>query len=148
MSQTAVSESALNLLAEVELHYVEDKPAVSPDGKVGVYIGSGVGTVSGPELAGSVHWTLFEDQHGETCESNLFGTITTGDGALIRFDTMGLFRRPYADQPHLWVSSAAVQFATDDARFAWLNPLLAVWEGTFDMKAYRHHYRLYLPARP
>ena len=133
----------LEHLFEVRLMYKEGKPAVSGDGKVGEYIGSGEGTVDGARIKGAVHWTLFESQSETACESNLFGIIITDDGAEIRFDTMGFFRRPYKDKPHLWVTSAAVSFQTDDDRYAWLNPILGVWEGTFDMDSYKHHYQAY-----
>lgn len=83
--------------------------------------------VSGARLNGTVHWTLFEAQRETACVSNLFGIITTEDGAEIRFDTMGFFRRPYKDKPHLWVTSAAVSFETDDERYAWLNPVPRQW---------------------
>jgi hypothetical protein len=56
---------------------------------------------------------------------------------------MGFFRRPFKDKPHLWVTSAAVSFETADARYTWLNPVLGVWEGTFDMASYQHHYQAY-----
>jgi hypothetical protein len=45
------------------------------------------------------------------------------DGAEIRFDTMGFFRRPYKDKPYLWITSAAVSFETNDERYAWLKSL-------------------------
>ncbi len=138
--------SQLEHLFEVRLMYQEGKPAVSMDGKVGEYVGSGEGTVTGSRINGIVHWTLFESQQETACESNLFGIITTEDGAEIRFDTMGFFLRPYKDKPKLWVTSAAVSFETDDERYAWLNPLLGVWEGTFDMGSYKHHYQAYTLA--
>ncbi len=138
--------SQLEHLFEVRLMYQEGKPAVSMDGKVGEYVGSGEGTVTSSRINGIVHWTLFESQQETACESNLFGIITTEDGAEIRFDTMGFFLRPYKDKPKLWVTSAAVSFETDDERCAWLNPLLGVWEGTFDMASYKHHYQAYARA--
>lgn len=42
--------------------------------------------------------------------------------------------------------SAAVQFSSDpDGPDAWLNSLLAVWDGRFDMKTGQHVYRAYAP---
>ncbi|HSG15969.1 MAG TPA: hypothetical protein VLE70_06555 [Anaerolineae bacterium] len=143
MTSNPLPEQRLQPLFEVKLNYVEGKPAVSMDGKVGEYLGSGEGTVTGVRLNGVVHWTLFEAQRETACESNLFGIITTEDEAEIRFDTMGFFRRPYKDKPHLWVTSAAVSFETDDERYTWPNPILGVWEGTFDMSSYKHHYQAY-----
>jgi hypothetical protein len=143
---TTKQRAQLEQLFEVRLQYKEGKPAVSMNGKVGEYVGSGEGSVSGTNIRGDVHWTLFEALRPGACDSNLFGVITTEDGAEIRFDTMGFFRRPDKDRPHLWVTSAAVRFENDDDRYAWLNPVLGVWEGTLDMRSYTHHYRVFAPA--
>ncbi len=137
------SATDLRLLFEIELHYQEGKPPVTETGKVGEYLGSGEGTVSGPEVNGAIHWSLFEAQGEQVCESNLVGVITTDEGAEIRFDTMGFFMRPDPSQPHQWVTSAAVSFETQAETYAWLNAILGVWEGEFDMHSYHHHYRAY-----
>ena len=147
MTQNSDQLTTLELIFEVFLMYKEGKPAVSMNGKVGEYLGSGEGTVSGSGVNGTVHWTLFEEQRETACESNLFGIITTEDGAEIQFDTMGFFRRAYKDKSNLWITSAAVSFETEDKRYTWLNPILGVWEGTFDMSKYRHHYRVYAQAQ-
>lgn len=139
-------EQGLEPLFQVELEYREDKPPVSSDGKVGEYIGSGDGLVHGARLNGRVHWTLFEEQGKAICESNLFGIIETDDGATVKFDTLGFFRRPGKENPNKWIASAAVRFDTVDDRYRWLNAVLGAWEGEFDMGMYRHHYRVY--ARP
>jgi hypothetical protein len=40
----------------------------------------------------------------------------------------------------------AVQFSTDPGGpHAWLNPLLAVWDGHFDMRTGQHVCRAYAP---
>lgn len=144
MSATSeATTTKLEPLFEVRLTYKEGKPAVSMNGKVGKYVGSGEGTVAGPRIKGTVHWTLFESQRETACESNLFGIISTEDGAEIHFDTMGFFLRPYKDKPKRWVTSAAVSFATDNAAYVWLNQILGIWEGTFDMGSYEHHYKAY-----
>ena len=69
MTTEQVSGLQLKLLFEVKLRYVEGKPAVSMNGKVGEYLGSGEGTVEGARVSGSVHWTLFESQRETACES-------------------------------------------------------------------------------
>lgn len=143
---TTEQREQLEQLFEVRLQYKEGKPAVSMNGKVGDYVGSGEGSVSGANIRGDVHWTLFEAVRPGACDSNLFGVITTEDGAEIRFDTMGFFRRPDKERSHLWVTSAAVRFETDDVRYAWLTDILGVWEGTLDMRSYKHHYRVFAPA--
>ena len=113
------------------------------EGKVGEYIGSGEGIVEGPQIQGTVHWTLFEAVNEVACQSNLFGLITTKDGAEIKFDSMGIFMVPDKEKPHLWATTAGVSFETKDQKYRWINPILGVWEGEFDSKSYRHHYRVY-----
>jgi hypothetical protein len=64
--------------------------------------------------------------------------IETDDGAHIRFDARGYgLRGADRSQPHLWRLTAALHFATTDARYRWLNTTLGVWEGTFDERADR-----------
>lgn len=145
-THSTVQSRQLEPLFEVELEYKEGKAPVSTEGKVGEYIGSGEGTANGPTINGAVHWTLFEAQSETVCESNMFGVIETDDGAKIKFDTMGFFMRPDQDNPNLWVTSAAVKFDTEDDGYQWLNTILGVWEGEFDMGTHRHHYQVY--ARP
>jgi hypothetical protein len=42
--------------------------------------------------------------------------------------------------------NAAVQFITDpESPHAWLNSLLAVWDGPVDMRTGQHVYRAYAP---
>jgi hypothetical protein len=135
----------LTHLFDIELKYTERFPdAESAAGRIGEYIGSGTGSVNGPEIQGHVlRWDLYEEVGEQLCRSNLSGAIETEDGVHIRFDTMGFFRVPDKSQPHLWATSAAVYFETNDDRYAWLNDALGVWEGTFDMDSYRHHYQVY-----
>ena len=133
----------LEPLFEIKLEYKESAPPVSLEGKVGEYIGSGEGIVEGPQIQGTVHWTLFEAVNEVACQSNLFGLITTKDGAEIKFDSMGIFMVPDKEKPHLWATTARVSFETNDQRYRWPNTILGVWEGEFDSKSYRHHYRVY-----
>lgn len=141
---SSAKSAQLEHLFEIKLEYKEGKPPVSSaEGKVGEYLGSGEGTVNGPDVNGTVHWTLFEAQGKTVCESNLFGIIETDDGVQIEFDTMGFFMRPEQDNPNRWITSAAVNFNTADGRYQWLNTVLGVWEGEFDMGTYRHHYQVY-----
>lgn len=128
---------------EIDLQYNPDAPPVHENGKVGEYIGSGYGRVEGDQFQGDVHWTLYEEVSAAFCRSHLFGVITTPDSAEIRFDSSGYFLVPDSEQPHQWHTSAAVFFETEDKRYAWLNRKLAAWQGTFDMQAYRHHYRVF-----
>ncbi len=138
-----VRNNPIEPLFTVHLQYREDQPSISTQGKVGEYVGSGTGTVGGPKVKGTVHWTLFEGQSETICESNLFGMIETDDGARIKFDTLGFFMRSDKHNPNQWVTSAAVKFDTTDERYQWLNSILGVWKGEFDMGTYRHHYQVY-----
>lgn len=138
-----MAEKTLKHLFDIVLLYQEGKMPVSIEGKIGEYIGSGEGIVSGPKLNGKVHWTLFEAQTPTICQSNLFGLITTDDGATIEFDSMGVFMVPDKKSPHRWHTSAGVSFQTDNDRYSWLNPILAVWDGEFDMKAHQHKYQVF-----
>jgi hypothetical protein len=140
-TQTKSHNETLTHLFEMKLEYKQNKEPVSKDGKVGEYLGSGEGFVHG-RINGTVHWSLFEDQSGALCASNLFGIITTEDEAEIKFDTMGFFRRPDPGS-HIWQNSSGVSFETDDSRYQWITEVMGVWEGEFDMKAYQHRYQVY-----
>jgi hypothetical protein len=144
-TKTLTQIDQLTHLFDIELKYTgRFSDAESAAGRVGGYIGSGTGFVKGSDILGRVlRWDLYEDVGEHLCRSNLSGTIETDDVARIRFDTMGFFRIPDKSQPRLWATSAAVYFETDDGRYAWLNEVLGVWEGTFDMDAYQHHYQVY-----
>jgi hypothetical protein len=139
--QTISQKEKINLLFDIYLEYKDGKPPVSMDGKLGEYIGSGEGVVRG-RINGTVHWSLFEAQSAVFCASNLFGFITTDDGAEIKFDTMGFFRRP-DEGSFIWGNSSGVSFETDDERYQWLTEVMGVWEGEFDMQTYRHRYQVY-----
>ena len=134
----------LQTLFDIELQYVEGKQRVLTEpGRTGEYLGSGEGTVSGDKVNGRVHWDLFEKVEPTICESNLRGLIETEDGATIRFDALGFFRRPTQPDDQIWVNASAVTFHTENGRYRWLNEVTGVWRGTFDMAAYRHHYQVY-----
>jgi hypothetical protein len=138
--------SDLQLTFAFELSYKKGKPQVLPEpGRVGDYLGSGVGTIKGERISGRVHWDLFEKVAEIVCESNLRGRIETEDGATIQFDTLGFFRRPTRPEDNIWVNASAVTFHTDDARYAWLNEITGIWQGTFDMATYKHSYQVYIP---
>lgn len=108
----------------------------------GDYVGSGDGTATGAKVSGSVRWDLFEKREAALCRSNLIGVIETDDGVQIQFDSRGFFIQPDPASAQKWVTCAAVHFRTTDGRYAWLNSRLALWEGTFDMKTFHHHYHL------
>ena len=37
-------------------------------------------------------------------------------------------------------------FHTEDSRYTWLNEITGIWQGTFDMAAYRYNYQVYIPG--
>ena len=43
----------------------------------------------------------------------------------------------------MWRLTMALQFATDDERYQWLNTTLGIWEGEFDEKVGQARYRAY-----
>lgn len=93
---------------EINLEYQQDKEPVYKNDKVGEYLGSGEGLVHG-RVNGTVQWSLFEAQCPVFYASNLFGIITTDDGAEIGFDSIGFFRRPNKGS-HIWNKSSGFFF--------------------------------------
>jgi hypothetical protein len=69
--------------------------------------------------------------------------IETDDGAEIRADGRGFAARDGAGERE-WRVAATLRFRTDDARYAWLNGALGLWEGTFDAERHIARYRAYL----
>jgi hypothetical protein len=131
----------------IELAYKKGKPQVLAEpGRVGDYLGSGEGTIKGDRVNGRVQWDLFEKVEEIVCESNLRGLIETEDGATIQFDTLGFFRRPTRPEDNIWMNTSAVTFHTNDPRYTWLNEIAGIWQGTFDMAAYRHSYQVFIPG--
>ncbi len=80
----------------------------------------------------------------DLCRIHPGGVIETDDGARIWLDARGYgLRGPDRSQPHLWRLTAALHFATTDARYHWLNTTLGLWEGTFDERSGRARYQAY-----
>ena len=122
----------------------ELKPITAPNGKIGEYIGSGDGTVSGPKIQGTIRWDLYEAIGERVCQTNFAGVIDTDDKARIQFETKGFGLVPDTSTPNAWVMSYAVRFDTLDSRYAWLNKGLALWDGEFNAETGVHHYRAYI----
>lgn len=127
-------------------------------GPGGECIGSGTGRITGDRLSGTIRWSLYavdcahllvragvEPGPGDDlCRVHPAGIIETDDGAQIRFDARGYgLRGADRTRPHLWRLTAALHFATTDARYRWLNATLGLWEGTFDKRTGRARYRAY-----
>lgn len=135
----------LEHLFDVELEYRQGMARVLPDGgKIGEYLGSGEGAVFGSKVNGVVHWDLFREEDEFICGSNLRGLIKTDDGSRINFDSVGYFLRPDMARPTEWVTTASVHFQTDSHHYAWLNKVLALWQGSFDMGTNGHSYKAFI----
>jgi len=164
MSQAKLHEisEGLEPLFDAELRYTSESEAdavIPAEGREGVYIGSGDGTVSGETIQGTIRWSFYSAdcmyllvRRGEEvppgqqlCYDNPGGFIETTDGARIRFDAKGYGLRGFDPaQPHLWRLTMALQLSTEDPRYRWLNTRLGVWEGQFNEQTQSGNYRAYL----
>ncbi|HEY4674440.1 MAG TPA: DUF3237 family protein [Candidatus Bathyarchaeia archaeon] len=139
-------KAILKHLFDIELIFKwKMPPLTSRKARAGEYIGSGEGKIKGPKISGTVSWDIFEEREETLCRSSLLGEIETDDTAKICFDSRGFFIQPDKSNVNRWITSASVHFDTADQRYKWLNTLLAVWEGEFDMEKGRHHYQAYAP---
>lgn len=90
-----MTENSLEHLCEFHLQYQKDMtPITSEEPHVGSYLGSGTGGVQGPAVMGKVYWDLFEEQGELVCATNFKGRIEVEGGGEVRFDCLGMFRRP------------------------------------------------------
>jgi len=132
----------LEPLFDAELDYRLGVAPLTGNGE-GVPAGSGDGVISGPRLAGSREWTLFEGPGTTVCTMAPMAQITTGDGAQIRFEGGGYGTRPDPADPR-WRVAATLRFTSSDSRHAWLNEALAVCEGEFNEAAHHARYQAFL----
>jgi hypothetical protein len=132
---------SLQRLFDAELQYQPDVAPIVATGE-GELIGSGDGTVRGPNLRGKMHWTLFEQPGKLVCAMNPAVVIETDDGASIRIEGRGYARRERRDDRR-WRVAATLRFDTPDDRYAWLDGALGFWEGEFDAAQHRARYRAY-----
>jgi hypothetical protein len=56
-------------------------------------------------------------------------------------------RLPDPAKPDLWINAFVLRFETKGERYRWLNTVLATAHGTFDMKAGRSRFLVYVPRR-
>jgi len=134
----------------------ESDSVVNGEGRQGVFIGSGDGTVTGKQIQGTVRWSLWTGncvypaiRKGQAipeglhlCTMDPGGLIQTSDGGRIRFDGRGYGLRA----PDKYRTSVILVFGTEDERYAWLIKLPAVMEGEFDEKSGRAIWHVYVPA--
>lgn len=159
MRQEKSQIDKLQRLFDAQLQYQEGMQAlVSPEGREGVLIGSGDGTVSGPRVRGTIRWSMYSEDcayllvkdgidpppGSHLCTVNPVGKIETGDGAEIWFDARGFGLRGYDPSlPHMWQLTMGLRFETQDARYQWLNTTLAMWQGEFDERAGKAAYQAF-----
>jgi hypothetical protein len=135
---------SLQHLFDAELQHRSDmEPILAAAEGDGELIGSGDGTVTGPELAGSLRWTLFEHPGKLVCSMNPVAVIETEDGAQVRIRARGYAQRRSTDE-RTWRVAATLRFESDDERYRWLGQTLGVWEGEFEADAARAWYRAYV----
>ena len=66
---------------EMNLQYKEGlEPITTSEGRVGEYLGSGVGTIESQSLQGTVRWDLYEVVGDVRCQTNFAGIIETRMG--------------------------------------------------------------------
>lgn len=152
-------ESGLEALFSADLQYrseSESDAGVAAEGREGVYIGSGDGTVAGDRLRGTIRWSLWSGnclyplaRSGQSvpeglhlCTINPAGFIETQDGARIRFDGRGYGLR----SSEKYQTNLTMVFGTEDARYEWLTKVVAVMEGEFDEKTGRATWNVYIPS--
>ena len=138
-------------LFDVQLQYKPNMTTVtSAEGRIGKRLGGGNGTINGSKIKGSVRWDIYEKGGvvaGENrCQTNITGVMETKNGAQIQFDSTGFGMVPDSSQPNKWSMAAALNFNTSDERYTWLNSVLAVWSGEFDMETGQHRYQAYFHA--
>lgn len=156
-----VETGLLTPLFEARLQYQSDMEVmVSAETREGILVGSGDGRVSGDLLNGKARWSMYEGLCAyvfvragvepppgqDLCTVHPAGVIATDDGAEVWFDARGYGLRG-ADQSHsqMWVLTMAVQFATTDQQYHWLNTTLGVVVSEFDEQASRGLWRAFVP---
>lgn len=127
---SAPSPETQAALFDADLQARSDLPQVVPsEGREGKLIDSGDGSVRGPRIRGKIRWSNFEKVGEHLCEMNLAGIIETEDGARINFESKGF---ALLIAPPTWKTAGTMRFTTTDRRYAWLNGLLANWQGNYD----------------
>ncbi len=120
---------------------------LSPRGaQEGERVGGGEGQALGPRIKGKIRWSLFENSTKYACTMQMPGEIVTDDGATIWFEAQGHSIVPDENASSRWKLGGAWRFQTEDERYRWLNGMLALWDGDFDMGTGKARHRLYLPG--
>ncbi len=143
--ETILTEQ-LERLFVAELQYTsEEEPIVSAEGRDGVLIGNGDGTVTGEKVRGTIRWSFYSGNGAyvfvragiEPGPEQYLGTAYPG----------GVIETDDETQPHLWRLTMGVKFSTDDERYGWLNTTLGLLVSDFDETTSQGIWRVYLPWR-
>jgi hypothetical protein len=139
--------SELELLFALELHY-QGPIELAPIGdKMGTLVGGGDGTLTGPNIRGTVRWSNYETTgEDQVCALQVPGVIQAHDGALIQFEGREL-AMPFSEGSQKWRVGGVLRFKTDDSRYVWLNETFALTSGTFDYDAGMAHWTAFVPRR-
>lgn len=141
---SGAGRNVMEHLFDAELRHT-GKVKLEPRGpKEGRLVGGGEGTALGPRIKGKLRWSLYENHAPGGCTMQLPGEIETEDGAKIHFEGQGHAIVPDKDTPSRWKVAGAFRLEAKDARYEWLNGVLALWEGDFDMSTGKARYRLYI----
>ncbi len=157
---TVSTGDALVHLFDAAVRFTSESPddaVVPPQGREGIYLGSGDGVATGPRLHGTLRWSFYSGnclypqiRRGEPvpdrlnlCTINPGGYIESDDGARIAFNGKGFGLR----SPERYRVSMTLAFRTDNTRYAWLNSTLGVMDGDFDEKTGQATWHVYVPRR-
>jgi hypothetical protein len=124
----------LKQLVDVEFRY-QSMAVAGPSSRAGRIFGAGSATFSGDRLAGPATWANFPRvlTDGST-RPQAAGALTTEDGATVLFQVGG------NGYPQAGRALHVLTFEVDDERYAWLNDVVAVGEGSVDGGVLRIRY--------
>lgn len=116
----------LKQLTDVEYRY-SSMALVGPSARAGRMFGAGEATFSGERVAGSATWANFPRVLADgSTRPNASGSLATRDGATV------LFRIGGNGYPQGGRALHVLTFEVDDERYAWLNDVISVGEGSVD----------------
>lgn len=100
----------------------------------GQLYGTMEGRLEGDRLAGEVHLTNLASRRPDNVNMpKLRGVLTTDDGASVWMELDGIATLRQRDGARVFTTSC--RFRVGEPRYAWLNTVLAVVEGTLDSVA-------------
>jgi hypothetical protein len=123
----------LDHLFDIDMKYVGETVVLHPHGKATAeWLGVLEGDIRRPRLTGRLRWADHARQRedGVWCP-DAHGVVTTEDRAQILM-TMRGYNVPATDSGAKGYVVAACTFSSSDARYRWLNDVMAVVEGTRD----------------